>query len=117
MRFLLYIFILCNSLFASDVDIIKVSSFQAVDSVLLELKGKNMNPLETMICVDIDDTILTGGRNTGKPIQLKDHDVFIYITKCKNAGFKLAFLTSRNENERNTTRDDLAKVSSKDFPL
>ena len=79
-----------------------------------------LNPDKTIVFIDLDDTLLShDGRKTGTQTLL-DPDAIMYINRWQNAGFQVAFLTSRAEDERATTVTNLTAVgikSSWNIPL
>ena len=68
------------------------------------------DPSKTVIFIDLDDTLLShDGRQDGTQ-KLRDPDAIMFMKRWKDAGFKIAFLTSRKANERQITLKNLEKL-------
>ncbi|PIZ32537.1 MAG: hypothetical protein COY39_05290, partial [Alphaproteobacteria bacterium CG_4_10_14_0_8_um_filter_37_21] len=70
----------------------------------------DFDPSKTVIFIDLDDTLLShDGRQDGTQ-KLRDPDAIMFMKRWKDAGFKIAFLTSRKANERQITLKNLEKL-------
>lgn len=126
-RFLLLLALVTGFCQASGVFESRALTFKGIDQKIIFQKTKEaetlpekspedfvLKPSKTIIFIDLDDTFLNhDGRDTDTQ-KLKHPDNLLYIKKWKDAGFTLAFLTSRGEFERGMTVDNLQSVGVKE---
>lgn len=86
-----------------------ISRFKEVDSQI-----KTLEPTQTIIFIDIDETLIKDGKGSKIEATLIDPHALEYISSWKVKGFKIALLTARMPWQYDATIEDLRSIGLHD---